>query len=308
MTNTIVSIAAPFLGWCIAATLFFVLAAPLLIGLLMAFRFLRYREWLAILAVTWSMAILAESGDYLYNLMNWSSSRFPPGMNIAICALTFLTPPFLFVLVLSHSRRRWLWAWGIVLLTSLSLFSFRSEFVKRKAGDAEAYRLGVRPLSPRTGTSVVQWWRDYRKRTERVLLLGHVPEATQIVLLTDPFTRSFQPQFCTGTASTYWPPVKDPGELGNVTEVVGLKGCSTRWVQGVAALERSVVNYRAVPFQRFSGGLDRKLLADPIVRRAFGKFGYDPTNFDVSKAELSQAIALPQTILILLCYKNGVPQ
>src|ERR1035441_6866823 len=208
MTNTFVSIAAPFLGWCIAAALFFVLATPLLIGLLMALNWLRYREWLAILAVTWSMAILATSSDYLYNLMNWTSSRMPLGMNIAICVLTFLTPPFLFVLILSHSRRRWLWGLGLFLLTSLSLISFRNEFVSRKVRDAEAYRQGVRPLSPRTGTSVGQWWRDYRKRTDRVLLLGHVPEATQVVLLTDPFTRSFQAKFCTGTASTYWPPVK----------------------------------------------------------------------------------------------------
>jgi len=303
MMNTLLSIAAPFLGWCIAAALFFVLATPLLIGLLMVFRFLRYREWLAILAVTWSMAILAVSGDYLYNLMNWTSSRMPPGMNIATCVLIFMTPPFLFVLIFTHSRRRRLWGLGLFLLTSLSLISFRNEFVNRKVRDAEAYRLGVRPLSPRTGTSVVQWWRDYRKRTERVLLLGHVPEATQVVLLTDPFTRSFQPQFCTGTASTYWPPVKDPGELGNVTEVVGLKGCNTSWVQGVAALERSVVNYRAVPFQPFSGGLDRQVLADPVVRRAFEKFGYDPANFDVSKAEISQAIGLRQTILFITALK-----
>ena len=179
----------------------------------------------------------------------------------------------------------------------------RNEFVKRKVRDAEAYRQGVRPLSPRTGTSFVRWWRDYRGRTERVLLLGHVPEATQVVLLTDPFTRSFQPQFCTGAASAYWPPVKDPAELGNVTEVAGLKGCSKSWMHGVAALERSVANYRAVPFQPFSGGLDRQVLAHPVVRRAFEKFGYDPANFDVSKAELSQAIGLRQTILFITALK-----
>ena len=236
MINTFVSIAAPFLGWCIAAALLFVVAFPLLIGLLMAFNLLRYREWLAILAVTWSMAILAGSGDYIYNLINWTSSRFPPGINIVSCVLIFLTPPFLFVLVLTHSRRRWLWGLGILLLTSLSLISFRNEFVKEKSAMRRRIVKRVRPLSPRTGTSLVQWWRDYRGRTERVLLLGHVPEATQVVLLTDPFSRSFQPQFCTGTASAYWPPVKDPAELGNVTEVAGLKGCSKSWTQGIAAL------------------------------------------------------------------------
>jgi len=303
MMNTFVSIAAPFLGWCITAALFFVLAAPLLIGLLMALNWLRYREWVAIVAVTWSMAILVESSDYLYNLMNWSSSRLPLGMNIAMCVLIFLTPPFLFVLILTHSRWRWSWTLGLFLLTLLSLVSFRNEFVNRKVRDAEAYRQGVRPLSPRTGTSVVQWWRDDRERTQRVLLLGHVPEATQIVLLTDPFARSFQPQFCTGTASAYWPPVKDPKDLGNVTEVAGLKGCSLNWVQGVAALERSSVNYRAIPFQPFSSGLDRQVLADPVVRRAFKKFSYDPANFDVSRAELSQAIGLRQIVLLIAALK-----
>src|SRR5208283_15181 len=86
-------------------------------------------------------------------------------------------------------------------------------------------------------------------------------------------------------------------------EVAGLKGCSKSWTQGVAALERSVTNYRAVPFQPFSGGLDRQVLAYPVVRRAFEKFGYDPANFDASKAELSQAIGLRQTILFVMALK-----
>lgn len=299
MMNTFLSIAAPFLGWCIAAAVFFVLAMPLLMGLLMAFNLLRYREWLAVLAVTWSMAILAASGDYIYNLINWTSSRLPPGMNIASCVLIFLTPPFLFVLIFTHSRRRRSWGLGILLLTSLSLISMRNEFVERRRRDAEAYRQGVRPLSPRTGTSFVRWWRDYRGRAERILLQGHVPEATRVVLLTDPFSRSVQPQFCTGVASAYWPPVKDPAELGNVTEVTGLKGCSKSWTQGVATLERAVTIYRAVPFRPFSRGLDRQILTQPFVRQAFERFGYNQDNFDASKAEISRAIGLQQTILFV---------
>ena len=39
----------------------------------MAFKLLRYREWLAISAAVLSMALLAESGDYLYNVMNWTA-------------------------------------------------------------------------------------------------------------------------------------------------------------------------------------------------------------------------------------------
>jgi hypothetical protein len=100
-----------------------------------------------------------------------------------------------------------------------------------------------------------------------------------------------------GAASTYWPPVKDPAELGNVTEVAGAKDCHQDWVSGVAALDRSVSIYRAVPFQPFSGGFDQKLFAYPVVRRAFQEFHYDPANFDTSKAELTQAMGLRQTVL-----------
>jgi hypothetical protein len=294
---------APIIGVAIAATLLFLLAVPLLIGLLMAFRFLRYREWLAMLAVAWSMVILTASGDFLYNLMNWSPSRFSPGTYIPTCAVVFVTPPFLFILILIRSRRRWVWGLGIVLLTSLSLISIRNEFVARRERDAEAYRQGIKPLSPRTGTSLVRWWRDYRGQHEKVLLQGHIPEATAVVLLTDPFSRSFQPHFCNGVASTYWPPVKDPADLGNATEVAGLKGCDKTWPYGVAVLERGVAIYAAVPFQPLSGELDRQVFAHPSVRKAFDKLSYDPANFDASKAVLSQAIGLRQTNIFITALK-----
>src|SRR5208283_2575285 len=189
MTDTFSSIVGPLIGVCIMAAYFFLLATPLLIGLLMAFKLLRYREWLAILAVVMSMAILMVSGNYIYNLIYWSSSRFSPAMNVTSCVLIFLTPPFLFVLILTRSRRRWLWGLGILLLTSLSVISMRSEFVERRQRDAEAYRQGMKPLSPRTGTTFVRWWRHYRGTEERVLLQGHIAEATKVVLLTDPFSR-----------------------------------------------------------------------------------------------------------------------
>jgi hypothetical protein len=303
MIDSFLSAVAPLFGVGIAAALLFLLSVPLLIGLLMAFKVLRYREGLAILAVAWSTVTLVMSSDFLYNLMNWTSSRFSPGMNVALCILIFVTPLFLFILILTRSRRRWSWGLGMFLLASLSLISTRNEFVERRRRDAEAYRQGVRPLGPRTGTDFVQWWRDYRGKTERVLLLGHVPEATRVVLLTDPFSRSFRPQFCVGVASAYWPPVKDPAELGNATEVAGLQGCSQNWPYGVAALERGVTIYRAIPFQPFSKGLDREFLAQPVVRQAFERFGYSQDNFDASKAELSRAIGLRQTILFTIALK-----
>jgi hypothetical protein len=291
------SILGPIIGTCIIAALVLLLATPLLIGLLMALKILRYREWLAILAVGMSMAILVESADYIYNLIYMTSSRMSLAMNITMSVLSFGTPPFLFVLVLARSRRRWVWGLGILILTSLSLLSMRNEFRTRVERDAEAYRQGIKPLTPQTGTGFVRWWRHYRGTKEMILLQGHIPEATRIVLLTDPFTSRFQPQFCMGAASTYWPPVKDPAELGNVTEVAGAKDCHQDWVSGVAALDRSVSIYRAVPFQPFSGGFDQKLFAYPVVRRAFQEFHYDPANFDTSKAELTQAMGLRQTVL-----------
>jgi hypothetical protein len=305
MSNTFVSIAAPFMGWCILAAVLFVLAFPLLVGLLMAFGFIRYREWLAILAVAASMAILAGSGDYIYNLINWTSSRLSPGMNIISCLLVFGTPPFLFILTLTHTRRRGLWGLGILLMTSLSFIAMRSEFVERERRDAEVYRLGMKPLSPRTGTIFVPWWRDYRDQhhLQRIFLLGHIPEGTPIVLLTSPFSRPFRPQFCTGTASAYWPPVKEPRDLGNVTEVAGLKGCSQNWVQGVAFLEHGITNYRAIPFQLYPGELEQQVFENSVVRRAFEKLHYDSANFDRSKAELSRAIGVRQTVLLITALK-----
>jgi len=295
--DTFYSILGPIIGTCITAALLLFLATPLLIGLLMALKILRYREWLAIAAVGMSLAILVESADYLYNLIYMTASRMSLTMNITMCILTFATPPFLFVLVLARSRRRSWWTLGILILTSLALLSMRSEFRTRVERDAEAYRQGMKPLTPQTGTGFVRWWRHYRGLKEMILLQGHIPEATRIVLLTDPFTSRFQPQFCTGTASTYWPPVKDPAELGNVTEVAGAKDCHQDWVSGVAALDRTVSIYQAVPFQPFLGRFDQKLFADPVVRRAFQEFHYDPANFDTSKAVLSQATGLRQTVL-----------
>jgi hypothetical protein len=299
MMDSLFSHIGPVIGLCILAVLYFFLAFPLLLGLLMACKVLRYRDWLAAVAVALSMAIVAESGNYLYNLIYWTSSRLSPGMNVLTCVLTFGTPLFLFVLILLRSRRRVLWGVSMLLVTGLALVAMRNQFVERKASDAEAYRQGVKPLSPRTGTPLVRWWRDDRRRVPRFLLQGHVLEGSPVVLLTDPFARAFQPQFCTAVASTYWPSVKDPAELGNVTEMVGLKGCAERWGQGLAVLERPVRAYRAISFQPFSGAADHEVLTRPTVRQKFAKLGYDPANFDPAKAEVSQATALPQTRLFL---------
>jgi hypothetical protein len=301
--DTLYSVMAPILGLAIEATLFFFLIIPLVIGLLMAFRFWRYREWLAMLAVAWSLLILVASGDYIYNLMNWDSSRFSPVVSIVICTVTFVTPLFLYVLILVRSRRRWLWSCAMVLLTALCLISMRKEFVERRDRDAEEYRQGVKPLSPRTGTSLVRWWRHYRGLHEMVLLQGHIPEATPVALLTDPFSRAFQPHFCVGVAATYLPPVKDPADLGNVTEVASMKGCDMSWQSGIAVLERGVAVYTAVPFQPLAEPMDRQVFADPFLRKAFEQFRYHPADFDASKAVLSQAIGVRQTNIFIAALK-----
>ena len=89
LMNTFYSIIGPIIGTCIVTALLLILATPLLIGLLMALKILRYREWLAILAVGMSLAILVESADFIYNLIYMTTSRFPPAMNIAVSVLTF---------------------------------------------------------------------------------------------------------------------------------------------------------------------------------------------------------------------------
>lgn len=295
MLNNFLPIIAPFIGWGIMAVYFFCIGFPLLLGLLMAFKLLRYRDWLAVVAVVLSAALFAESGNYLYNLIYWTSSRFSPAMNILSCILIFATPPFLFALVLVRSRRRVIVSVGMLIITGLAGVAARREFVDRKARDAEAYRQGAKVLSPRTGTPLVRWWRDDRHRVPRFLLQGHVLEGTPLVLLTDPFSRDFQPQFCTAVASIYSPPASDPAVLGNVTEMAGLKDCSNRWTQGVAVLERPVATYQAIAFQPRPGTPDREVLTRPMVRQGFQKFGYDPANFEPAKAALTQATGPRQT-------------
>src|SRR5579862_6101731 len=172
--NSFYSILGPIIGIGITTVLLLFLATPLLLGLLMALKIWRYREWLAMLAVGMSLAILVESADYIYNLIYMTTSRFPPALNIAVSVLTFATPPFLFVLVLARSRRRGWWAMAILILTSLSLLAMRSEFRSRVERDAEAYRQGMKPLTPQTGTGFVRWWRHYRGLKEMILLQGHI--------------------------------------------------------------------------------------------------------------------------------------
>ena len=299
MTDVFVRYGARAIGMCIEAGVVFFMGLPLLIALLLAFKLVRYREWLAMVAVVMSMAILADSGNYLYNLVYWTSSRFSPEMNIVSCVLIFASPLFLFAVVLICSRRRLAWGVGMLVVAALALASVRNQYRERKAGDAEAYRQGVKPLSARTGTPFVRWWRDNRNPAPKVLLQGHVLEGTAVVLLTDPFSRSSQSQFCTGSASTYSPPVRDPAVLGNVTEVVNLKSCPDRWMQGLAIVERPVATYRAIPFQPFSGAPDPEVLSHPIVRRQIEKLGYDPANFDPGNAELSQATGRRQISIFI---------
>ena len=110
MMQTMLQHIAPVIGWSIIAALFFLIGIPLILGLLIACKLLRFRDWLAMVAVVFSMAILAETGgDYVYNLV-WISSRMPSALNVLSCVLIFATPPFLFVLILLRTRRRLLWS------------------------------------------------------------------------------------------------------------------------------------------------------------------------------------------------------
>ena len=295
MTNGIPSWMAPVIGYGIMAVMFFIEGFPLLLGLLMAFRVLRYRDWLAVVAAALSMFLLAGSGDYVYNLTNWNTSRFSPAMNILSCILIFATPVVLFALVVSRSRRRILWGVGMVLAGILASSAAHHEFMDRKARDVEAVRQGLKPLSPRTGTLLVRWWRDDRQRIPKYYLQGHVVTSTPLVLLTDPFSRQFVAQSCTAVAGAYLLAAKDPAELGNVTEIVGLKDCDKRWMQGLAVVERPVGSFKAVSSKPLSGATPVELFSNPMVRSKFAEFKYDPANFDPAKALTSQAASTSGT-------------
>ena len=289
MANGIPSWIGPVIGYGIMAVVYFIEGFPLLLGLLMAFKVLRYRDWLAMVAVALSMFLLAGSGDYLYNLTNWNTSRFSPTMNVLSCILIFATPVVLFALVVSRSRWRILWGVGMVLAGILASSAAHHEFVARVARDAEAQRQGLKPLSPRTGTLLVRWWRDDRQRIPKYYLQGHVVTSTPLVLLTDPFSRQFVAQSCTAVAGAYLLAAKDPAELGNVTEIVGLKDCDKRWMQGLAVVERPVGSYHAVAPKPFSGANLLEIVSNPIVRKKFAEFKYDLANFDPAKALTTQA-------------------
>jgi hypothetical protein len=165
----------------------------------------------------------------------------------------------------------------------------------RKARDAEALRQGLKPLSPRTGTLLVRWWRDDRQRIPKYYLQGHVVTSTPLVLLTDPFSRQFVAQSCTAVAGAYLLAAKDPAELGNVTEIVGLKDCDKRWMQGLAVVERPVGSFNAVSFKPISGAAPLELFSSPMVRSKFAEFKYDPANFDTAKALTTEAASTSGT-------------
>ena len=295
MANGIPSWMGPVIGYGIMAVVCFIEGFPLLLGLLMAFKVLRYRGWLAMVAVALSMFFLAESGDYLYNLTYWDTSRFSPAMNILSCILIFATPVVLFALVVSRSRRRVVWGVGMVLAGILASSAAHHEFLARRAGDAEAVRQGLKPLSPRTGTLLVRWWRDDRQRIPKYYLQGHVVTSTPLALLTDPFSRQFVAQSCTAVAGAYLLAAKDPAELGNVTEIDGLKDCDKRWMQGLAVVERPLESYNAVAFKPIAGATPIEIFSNPMLRQKFAEFKYDPANFDPAKALTTQAASTSGT-------------
>src|SRR5262249_53853629 len=111
-------IAAMVLSWIL----------PLLIGLLIAFRIVRCRAWLAIVAFVASMVVLTMGCAFIYNLMNWSTSRGSPlsVTNVVFCILLFATPPFLVILTLKLTHRRLWWGVGMLVLIPLAVVSARN--------------------------------------------------------------------------------------------------------------------------------------------------------------------------------------
>jgi hypothetical protein len=299
MPNGFLSIAGEMLGLFLVAVVLSLLFLPFLIGLLMAFNVLRYRDWLAGIAIAASFLALANNGDLLYNLTYMPMKRFFMVLMVPII-FSFVAPPFLLILSMIRSRRWW---WPLLLtlfLAPMAIFSMRREFLVRRDRDVVAYREGVKILSPSTGTDFVPWSRDFHQAPlGRLFLQGHISESTKVVLLTDPFTVHFQPEFCTAIASTYLPPAKDPADLGNVTELADTEGCNKIWQSGVAALERQVASYKELLSEPVPAIRDSQARSNPVVRKAFEKLNYDLAKLDWSKPQVNRIVGPGQRLFFI---------
>jgi hypothetical protein len=138
---------------------------------------------------------------------------------------------------------------------------------------------------------------------EEVFLQGHIPEGARVTLLADPFSRIFRPQYCTGIAGSYRPAASDPAVLGNVTEVGHLKDCDRTAPYTLAVLERTITQYKALPFHPLPDSIRSSVLSHPIVQASFKEFGYDPADFDIANAQSSKAAGEHGEILFLSALK-----
>ena len=104
MTNTLFPYALAGLVNGLLAVIFLLCAVPFIVGVLIALGRLRYREWLACLAILTSALSLLFCADFLYNLGRWSGvSPYAPA-NLLSCFLLFATPLLWSFLALARSR------------------------------------------------------------------------------------------------------------------------------------------------------------------------------------------------------------
>jgi hypothetical protein len=276
---------APLIGTAILAALTLITALPLILGLLMLGGRLRYREWLAGVAVIAAMGYVALHGDYVYNYASWSQSRPSTASFALTCGLLLANLAVLLVLVLRRSPGKRLWAAAFALLLAGAIGSGWGQFAGRRARDREAARRDAAPVVLAPGPRFVPAWRDYRNLGGRMVLSGHLPESLPVVLLTDPFTHAAKPRFCTGTTSRHIPASPDPAVPGNVTEVAEGPDCRRDEEYRLAVLGRTVTSYAQVPPAAVSGAGDARVLSLPTVLELFAEHGYDRSTFDPAASD-----------------------
>jgi hypothetical protein len=278
------------IGVGIMAAFYGALALPLIIGILIATNRLRYRGWLAGLALVISLYFLNLSGNFAYNLMHWTKSR-PSAFDVTLTlGLAGASPLFLMGLILKRSRRKGVWITAMLPLLVLTVPGIRRDYQDRIQRDIAEYQKGMTPLVPATGTLFTRCEIKHRVSdgipADEVYVQGHVPRGVCVSLLTDPFSGNFRPRYCAGIAGTYRPANSDPAVLGNVTEIGSLQGYDRTAIYTLAVIERAITRYEAVPVQPSPSHPD---LSHPVVRTSFQKLRYNRADFDVAHAQGTRA-------------------
>jgi hypothetical protein len=286
MNSLFQSMAAFMMGAGILAAIMAWYAGPFLIGSLFFIMRSWYRSWIAGTALLISLITVTASADYLYNLSNWTQSRLPWWMNIWICFFLFSSPLCLILLILLRTARGKFWSLAMAALLAGTAFSVWHQWNTRVLSDQIPPPLTIGPRNAASGILLVHCGRD---PNGRVFLQGHVAASTAVTLLTDPFNPDIAAQTCTGTASTYFPPAKDPALWGNKTEVSNLQGYDPKAPYFLAVFGQPVALYRQLQAIPLSSPFEASILSRPEIQKTMKQYNYDAANFDPTQAKVQAA-------------------